>query len=294
MKKIALISDIHSNHNAFTAVINDALSKGVEGFIFLGDYVTDFPDARETLDLLYKIKEEFPCFIIRGNRERYLLEAQRGEIELAKGTRTGSWLYNYNRLNESDLAYFASLPISDELEIEGIKCEITHSGRDNDRIFFEPGDETIEKIFAEMKTNYLFTGHSHKQYIARSNGKTIINPGSVGLPRGSACKAQYAIIRVENQTISAELLQIGYDIKAAIRRHFESGFVDCARFWALSALHDAVTGVEYTARLLHYANRLTNGNALSTDDEAIWEESANAIGLKFSEEEIISLASKYI
>ncbi len=294
MKKVALISDIHSNFYALEAVVNDAIKKGATAFIFLGDYITDFPDARKTLDLLYQIRDSFPCHIIRGNRERYMLEAESGEIKLLKGTRTGSWLYNYNQLTDYDLDYFASLPISAQIEIEGIDVEISHSGMENDRVFFEIGDETIEKIFSGMKTKYLLTGHSHKQYIARSNGKTIINPGSVGLPRGSACKAQYALLSVENGKIDADLLQVEYDIALTVHHHFESGFVDCARFWALSALYDAITGVEYTARLLHHANRMTNGNALSTDDEAIWESAAKLLDMKFAEPEIINLLSKYI
>lgn len=294
MKKIALISDIHSNFYAFEAVVNDAIKRGANAFIFLGDYVTDFPDARKTLDLLYKIRDLFPCHIIRGNRERYMLESRNGEIKLSKGTRTGSWLYNYNQLTDYDLDYFESLPISAQIEIDGIDVEISHSGMENDRVFFESGDETIEKIFAGMKTKYLLTGHSHKQYIARSNGKTIINPGSVGLPRGSACKAQYALASVENGNLDAVLLQVEYDIRLTVHHHFESGFVDCARFWALSALYDAITGIEYTARLLHHANRMTDGNALSTDDESIWESAAKLLDMKFTEPEIINLLSNYI
>lgn len=293
MKKAAIISDIHSNYYAFSACLDDARRRGADAFVFLGDYVTDFPDARKTLDLLYGIKEEYPCHIIRGNRERYMLECRSGEIKVQRGTRTGSWLYNFSQLTDADLDYFASLPISGEIELFGVGFEISHSGMENDRVFFEKGDSVIPAVFDGMKKKYLLTGHSHRQYIAESNGKTIINPGSVGLPRGSACKAQYALLSVDGDRVDCEPLQVEYDILAAVHRHFESGFVDCANVWALAAVHDAITGVEYTARLLNRANKLTNGNALSTDDESLWESVARSLGMKFSEAELAELVQEY-
>ena len=71
VKKVAVMSDIHSNYFAFKACCDDATEQGAQGFVFLGDYVSDLSEIRPTLDLLYEICGKYPSFCLRGNRERY-------------------------------------------------------------------------------------------------------------------------------------------------------------------------------------------------------------------------------
>ena len=58
LSKVAVLSDIHSNYYAFKACVDDALHHGAQGFVFLGDYVSDLSELRPTLDLLYEICEK--------------------------------------------------------------------------------------------------------------------------------------------------------------------------------------------------------------------------------------------
>lgn len=291
MKKAAVFSDIHSNYIAFSACVDDALANGASAFVFLGDFVTDFPDARKTLDLIYRLKSEYPCTIIRGNRERYLLEARQGKIPLSRGTKTGSWLYNYEQLTESDLDLFESLPFYREAELFGIELELAHALRDNDRFFYEKGDKHIDGVASQMKYKYLLTGHSHKQYIYTVGGKTIINPGSVGVARGGKGKAHYALLNIENGEIIPILREVGYDLSAVIHRHFESRFVDCAKYWAIGILYDIITGDEIAVKLLEKMLDYCGGDRTMLDNESLWQEIASSSGLKFTEREITELAN---
>lgn len=74
--RVALLSDIHSNYHAFRAVFSDAIQHHVDVFIFLGDYISDFAQPRETLDLVYEIQQNFPTTCLRGNREDYMLKGK--------------------------------------------------------------------------------------------------------------------------------------------------------------------------------------------------------------------------
>lgn len=290
MKKAAILSDIHSNFFAFSACVDDALAKGAEAFVFLGDYITDFPDARKTLDLLYKLKAEYPCFIIRGNRERYMLEHRNGTLAFARGTRTGSWLFNYEQLTEHDLDFFEALPIYDKVELFGVEFEIAHSGMEDDRFFYEKGDGNIGAVFAQMKSKYLLTGHSHKQYIQTEQGKTIINPGSVGVPRNFGSSAHYAMLCIDNTAVDCSFCQVGYDIFSVIHRQFESGFVDCAECWAIAILYDTITGKEYAMSLLDTVYKIARGREDILNDESVWRNAAEKLGMKFTEKDILKLA----
>lgn len=74
MKRIALMSDIHGNYKALEAFLKYIESNPVDGIICLGDYVTDAPYPQRLMSLLYTMKEQYPCYLLRGNREEYLLE----------------------------------------------------------------------------------------------------------------------------------------------------------------------------------------------------------------------------
>ena len=70
---IAVLSDIHSNHSAFQACFDYAVGKGITNFVLLGDYITDAPYPQKTMELIYVIRKYFNCWMVRGNREEYLL-----------------------------------------------------------------------------------------------------------------------------------------------------------------------------------------------------------------------------
>ena len=61
--KVAVISDIHSNFKAFEAFLNYIEEHPVDAIIGLGDYVTDMPYPRRTLDMLYDLMKRYPCYI---------------------------------------------------------------------------------------------------------------------------------------------------------------------------------------------------------------------------------------
>ena len=59
----AVIADIHGNYHALQAVLEDARKAGAEQFLFLGDYVTDFPFTKEIMETLLGLKM---LFLFRG------------------------------------------------------------------------------------------------------------------------------------------------------------------------------------------------------------------------------------
>ena len=284
---VAMFSDIHGNYHAFKACYEDAIKHGAEQFVFLGDYISDCADPRKTMDLVYEIRELFSTVCLRGNRERYMLECEQGISSFSRGSKTGSLLYTYDNLRQQDFDFFKGLKIYDTIKINGVVFEITHAAKDDDRCYFEGDGTKIEGIFSEMKAAYLLTGHSHRQYIRTHNGKTILNPGSVGIPQGGNRWPSYALLQVEDGDVSIQLRQVPYDITAVIHAQFENGLVEYSHCWGISILYDIITGEEYTIRLLE--NVCKNGDV---SDEEAWYREAAKMGMKFTEREIICLLSR--
>ncbi len=86
-------------------------------------------------------------------------------------------------------------PTIQEFKIMGYKIFVTH---DLDRIY-EPDD-----------ANIIIFGHTHKPvYIKNDSGNIILNPGSCGgSPRGEINKNSIAIINIEKNDLSAEIIYL--------------------------------------------------------------------------------------
>ena len=280
--RVALLSDIHSNYYAFKACYEDAIKCGAEMFFFLGDYVSDLSEPQRTMDLVYEIQSKYPTVCLRGNREGYMLDCENGNSRFTRGSKSGSLLFTYEHLRKKDLEFIRRLKIADTIEIEGVRIEIAHAAMDNDRYYFDSNDGHTADIFPQMKCDYLLTGHSHKQYIQRYADKTIINPGSVGIPQGGTQNPKYALLDIENGSISCQLREVPYDMTDAIRSQFASGLVGYAKYWAIGILYDIITGEEWVLRLLEIVEK-TGDFA----NEGTWRSSAIELGMKLTEHEIL-------
>lgn len=280
--KVAVLSDIHSNYYAFKACYGDATKCGAGMFIFLGDYVSDLSEPQRTMDLVYEIRSKYPTVCLRGNREGYMLDCEDGRSNFTRGSKSGSLLFTYEHLRKKDLEFIRGLKIADTIEIEGVRIEIAHAAMDNDRYYFDGNDGHTADIFPQMKCDYLLTGHSHKQYIKQNAEKTIINPGSVGIPQDGTRNPKYALLDVLGGTVSCQFREVPYDMTDAIHAQFVSGLVDCAKYWAIGIIYDIITGEECVLKLLGAVEK-TGDFA----DEEIWKSAAMELGMKPTEQEII-------
>lgn len=285
--KVAVLSDIHSNYHALKACYADAIKLGAERFIFLGDYVSDLAEPQKTMDLVYEIQSSYPTVCLRGNREGYMLDCENGRSTFKRGSKSGSLLFTYEHLRRKDLAFFRELKISDTIVVDGVRIEIAHAAMDNDRFYFDSNDGHTADIFPQMKCDYLLTGHSHKQYIQRNGNKTIINPGSVGIPQGGSQNPKYALLDIVNGNATCQLREVAYDMTDAIHSQFASGLVDYAKYWAIGILYDIITGEECVLKVLNSVQQSGDFH-----NEEVWQSAAGKLGMKFTEQEILSVYHK--
>lgn len=75
------------------------------------------------MKLIYRAKQEMPCWFVRGNREEYVLNHHNFGSDWANGTTTGSLLYTYEGLTAEDLEFISTLPFMQTIDPNG-KCPI--------------------------------------------------------------------------------------------------------------------------------------------------------------------------
>jgi predicted phosphodiesterase len=190
----------------------------VDGYIFLGDYISDCPYPQRALNLIRGISKQYPSWIIRGNREDYQLKHYEEESDLwSYSSNTGSLLYTYENLTMEDFDFFQECEISKVISIDGFEdFTICHGSPTSNRELLHIGSEQSKQRLMELKTQLLVCAHTHIQGIYEYEGKTLINPGSVGIATGVAGQAQLAILHGDHMKWEPEFLSLDYDIKALI------------------------------------------------------------------------------
>ncbi|MBQ7678522.1 MAG: metallophosphoesterase family protein [Butyrivibrio sp.] len=212
---IAVLSDIHANHTAFQTCVDYCMAKGITNFILLGDYVSDCPNPQKTMELIHTLRDYFQTWMVRGNREEYLLSFRAGgEKGWKPGSGSGSLLYTYENLTDRDFKLFASLPIYAIWKEKGCTpFEYCHGSPDNVSGQLFRDKRNTKRTLAALKTDYLLHGHNHTQDSYSYRGKRSINPGSVGIPWSHGGKTQFAILHSggrDDTEWEEELIQLDY------------------------------------------------------------------------------------
>lgn len=226
--EIAVLSDIHGNYVAFQACLEYARKRNINTFIFLGDYLGEFPYPQRTMELLYRLREACACFFIRGNKEDYWIDRTYNErCEWKNGDRTvGALHYSYHGQTEKDLHFWESLPVYRE-----IACRNA-----------EPLWACHRPPAADCPHRYVLFGHTHLQSADRSDGRFFLNPGAVGVPLHSGGKTQFMILRQNGQIWQYEFVSLDYDRDRVISEIRESGLEKEAPYWSQITRHLLDTG----------------------------------------------------
>lgn len=226
--EIAVLSDIHGNYVAFQACLEYARKRNINTFIFLGDYLGEFPYPQRTMDLLYCLREAYTCFFIRGNKEDYWIDRAYNErCEWKNGNLTvGALHYSYNSQTEKDLHFWESLPLCREIRFENAP----------------PLWACHRPPKADCPHRYILFGHTHLQCEDRSDDRLFLNPGAVGVPMHSGGKTQFMILCQNEQTWQYEFVSLNYNRDKVIKEIRECGLEREAPYWSRITKHLLSTG----------------------------------------------------
>jgi len=225
--KIALISDIHSNAQAFAAVLEHAAQAGVVRHALLGDFVGYGGDPAWVVDKVRELVEQ-GAVAVMGNHDAAVVQGSsthmREDARLAV-----EW--THQRLDAGQLDFLAGLPMSVQREDQ----LFVHANA------FDPaGYEYIQGRLEAMRSlhatesRYTFCGHMHEPMLYHLSGtgkageftpaagvaiplmpnrQWLAIPGSCGQPRDGNPAACYAIFDRESCELSFQ--RVAYDVEGA-------------------------------------------------------------------------------
>ena len=233
--KALIVSDVHSNLEAFTTVIGDAeTQRGFDEIWSLGDLVGYGPDPAAVIDLL----REYPHQAIAGNHD--LASVDKLSLEAFNSYAAAANTWTAGALDGDRRQYLIEQPLT--LEIE--EFTLAH-GSPRDPIWeYVISARAAIASFNHFDTYWCLVGHSHVPFICRADAqrgaifmnpplgggydldeeRLIINPGSVGQPRDGDPTASYMIYDSEEESIAHH--RVAYDIEATQRKMRTHGLPD--------------------------------------------------------------------
>ena len=225
--RVAVFADIHGNLPALDAVLADADAAGADVIVLNGDMATG-PMPAQTLERLAGLGDR--AVWVRGNCERELAAAWDGDLDpdLPEQARIPAE-YCAAQIGRAHRDLLDGLPLSAVLEVTGLGpvrfCHAT--ARDDTTIVLvdSPIDDYRAGFAGTMEATVVL-GHTHMPFDRLADRRRFVNPGSVGMPYGTA-GAHWALLGPE-----VTLRRTAYDVRAAARtmRAAAPGYPDLDEF----------------------------------------------------------------
>jgi putative phosphoesterase len=216
--RVLIVSDLHANWTAL-----EALNESFDLCLCLGDLVDYGCDPGPVI--AWVRRHAFAC--VRGNHDHMVAHCvttngQTGFRYLSGVTR----LVSQQRISADDRRFLAQLPLTRYLTLGQTRFLLVHATpRDPMEEYAAADADFWKKRIEGLGVDVICVGHTHQPYVLQVDGTTIINPGSVGLPRDGDPRLSYAIWEDGRTTLH----RVAYDVERAIRRLHETDLPDMAK-----------------------------------------------------------------
>ena len=187
--KILVISDIHGNAEALSAVLD--AEQDAESTIFLGDTVLPGPQPNETIELMKGLSGT----LILGNHDVETIGTGGFEGWPADWLALNDWVLD--ALTAEGYDYIRTLKPAGEYEIDGMRMCLHHGVLPDKPAQGLPdtSDERLAALAEGSDCPFVLFGHSHIQFRRTINRQEYINPGSVGQSRCGRRVACYGVFQ---------------------------------------------------------------------------------------------------
>jgi diadenosine tetraphosphatase ApaH/serine/threonine PP2A family protein phosphatase len=223
--KIAIVSDVHANLEALTAVLADAEARGATDVWCTGDTVGYGPDPSAVLAELRQRR----AVMVAGNHD--LAACGRMGVEAFNPVAAEAALWTRRTLGDDERAFLASLPLT---HTAGAFTLVHGTLRDPEWEYLLTLEQA-EAQFALQTTPYSIVGHTHLPMVVREQDgrpsmrrlqpgdsiepgeqRLILNPGGAGQPRDGDPRAPYMLYDEGAANISFH--RVPYDIAETRRK----------------------------------------------------------------------------
>lgn len=227
--RYAIIGDIHANHDALDAVLEDMKDERVDKIVCVGDLVGYGAEPAKCIDTTRRIS----TVCVAGNHDFATIE--KTNIEFFNAYARQATLWTRQNITEEHRNYLEGLKLVEDVD----DCFTLVHGTLYAPALFDYIQTTFDAYLSlqVLEKPVCFVGHSHvpitffldeavtystDSIIRLKEGvKAIVNVGSVGQPRDDDPRAAYAIYDTERKEIIIK--RVEYDVEKAVKKIRDAG-----------------------------------------------------------------------
>jgi len=184
--KIVIISDIHGNYDALSA-----LAEGYNELWVLGDLVNYGPEPGKVVDFVKKNA----AAVVRGNHDHSIGYNEDPRCtaryhDMADATRR----YSESVLTPEQKQFLRDIPLEQKLQRGDTRFYLVHAKPSDPLYGYCPKDSEewvrqVQLVCADV----VLVGHTHTPFVRQIGKRTLINPGSLGQPKTGNPDACFAV-----------------------------------------------------------------------------------------------------
>ena len=218
-----ILSDIHSNDEALSAVLSRVRRKKYDRVVVLGDFVGYGANPNQVVDRIRRLRRK--KILIRGNHDKVVCGLDSGGLFNPIALAAARW--TAEKLTPKNRRFLEVLPLG-PAEVDGGFLICHGSPRDEDAYIFSDRDAYLN--FRDSEATVCFFGHSHIPSVftlephgirvevvagervklkLQRDRRYLINPGSIGQPRDRNPAAAYAIYDASTRVVHFD--RVPYD-----------------------------------------------------------------------------------
>jgi predicted phosphodiesterase len=232
--KYLILSDIHANQEAMTAILSFVRRKPWDKTVLLGDIVGYCANPNQAVDMVRRMRSVVG---VRGNHDKVATGLEQGELFNRMALEAAMW--TRKKLTRSNSDWLKKLPKGPVL-VDDIFAICHGTPVDEDAYIF--GEIEALNVFRHTDFPITFFGHSHFPVIfalspdaittiltvapsfrfrLRKGVRYLINPGSVGQPRDGNPLTSFAFYDSESRVVTIH--RIPYQVKDTQRKILRAG-----------------------------------------------------------------------
>ena len=230
-----ILSDVHSNIEALSAVMARVRRKRWDCLLVLGDIVGYGANPNHVVERIRRSRKR--KFLVRGNHDRVAAGLDPGELFNPIALHAARW--TARKLTPASREFLQGLPMG-PIEVDGSFLICHGSPRDEDAYIFSDRDAVGN--FEVFDQPLCFFGHSHIPSVFELHERGVnveavraeravwklvpgrrylINPGSVGQPRDRNRAASYALYDSDAGVVHFD--RVVYDVEKARAKILRAG-----------------------------------------------------------------------
>lgn len=173
-ERVGIIGDIHAEADRLEIALHFLQNEQVECILCVGDIV----DGQGSVDKCCELLQESNVVIVRGNHDRWFIEAS---------MRNSSEATQWADVSETSHTFIKSLPTTQTIETIAGRLLLCHGLGENDMQRLTPDDygyalqviEELRALIHNQEYKFVVNGHTHRRMVRQFKHLTVINVGTL-------------------------------------------------------------------------------------------------------------------